>query len=362
MTSPNPRKTLEELQKDQDRGVGVDLIQQYCANLSLSFEKAIASDFQKPFDVSAPKEDLSSKRLIYHRSQESIRNQILYTIAKFKQLHSKLIDYSKKDALRSAKPEIIIKPDSAKERVSTKCDAAKDTGSSATAASSNESAVNLHRKFQVALVTSDILPETGEYMAKLLIDSLICRGKDPKPYHLQPNQILVLGRRPDIINTFTGEYGVNIKADWEEDPAALVGVSLVVVLCSSMHITLVQEQLQYQDLNRIVIFAAIRGVLHQRLCSLFKTEKVLLPTFDFANTGGEASSRHDIIWNQSVLSQGYVLPDLDHLRKCMQLYCESQGCEGEQSRAIIKETLSQNAVLAIEEFHSWHVARMNIFV
>ena len=57
-----------------------NLVAEYCASLSLSFEKALAADFY----TSAPDEDndfvqeLCLKRIIYHRTFESVRNQILW--------------------------------------------------------------------------------------------------------------------------------------------------------------------------------------------------------------------------------------------------------------------------------------------
>ncbi|KAJ3213320.1 hypothetical protein HDU67_003039 [Dinochytrium kinnereticum] len=225
----------------------IDLIADYCASLSLDFEAAITSDFPLALSSSTVLDDLSSLRLAYHRNLEATRTQILFTAVHLKRLHARIKEIS--------------------------------------------SSSIVHPKFQVAIITSDVLPETGEYISKLLIDALVAPGNGGTEGVVKPDHILVMGRRGDVGNAFSGS--VVSKPEWEEDPNALAGVSMVILVCSSMHLALVEEQIRSQDLSRIVLFACIQGVLHRRLCTLLKTENVLIPDIDFAMSFGNSSGKQD---------------------------------------------------------------------
>ena len=99
----------------------------------------------------------------------------------------------------------------------------------------------ISRDFKIGIISSDILPETGEYTARMIIESLLSvynpttdlkgaglkiasndsQGGSQESQALtlaNPDQLHFLGRRDDLLNSLKPEHrGIHVHWDWEEN-------------------------------------------------------------------------------------------------------------------------------------------------
>ncbi|KAJ3404667.1 hypothetical protein HDV05_007044, partial [Chytridiales sp. JEL 0842] len=145
-----------------------DPFRYYFQSLKFDFTKNIAADYHSKRAAAAAADEHARHRTHYHRSTESTRNQIVWLACHLSLLHQRISNSTNDD-------------------------------------------------FKIGILTSDILPETGEYVAKIVIDALLSLKRDDKPW-FTADQILVLGRRDNLVEALSDQAkGVKILAEWEDD-------------------------------------------------------------------------------------------------------------------------------------------------
>ncbi|KAI8814589.1 hypothetical protein BJ742DRAFT_270000 [Cladochytrium replicatum] len=98
---------------------------------------------------------------------------------------------------------------------------------------------------------------------------------------LRADQVSVLSRRKDLASTFTASHS-KVKVEWGwDDPQFLAQFTVVMILCSTMHLSLVNELIRTQEMPAHLLFInATPMVTTQRLRNICKTELVLQPAWD----------------------------------------------------------------------------------
>ncbi|KAI8614948.1 hypothetical protein BC830DRAFT_339916 [Chytriomyces sp. MP71] len=240
---------------DHDEGaIGAAILQKYRDGDSISnFFRNLSFPFAESLHLDNITCDLkidtlSYRRLRYHRMTESLRDQIVWMAIKLKQVS---------------------------DRFST----------------------SEHPLFKVGLLLSDILPETGEFYCKM-------------PF-FEPRQIVILGRRNDLLEWIHRKHkGVQTVWDWENKPESMAGLSIVAMLTSSMHVTLIEEQARGHNLSKVVIVSAVPGTAPKRVSSLLKSKLVVPLYWSHDETHSSDTKTQDITWSPSMLTKGSSLPDI----------------------------------------------------
>jgi hypothetical protein len=229
-----------------------DIVKPYFSSLLYDFAESLAADYDS-VSKAAIDDDLSKKRITYHRTTESIRNQVAWISYHLSLLHRYIYD-----------------------------------GSNQSRKEASDGSDRFRREFKIGILSSDILPETGEFMALAIIDGILKYGKKngteegDQQHWIKPSQIVILGRRDNLVKSLPPKAkGVKVIWDWEDDKEIVPSLSILIVTCSSMHITLVQEHLQGHDVSKTLLVPAVSGVTFERFCSLVKANLALSPFWNF---------------------------------------------------------------------------------
>ncbi|KAJ3175115.1 hypothetical protein HK101_010762 [Irineochytrium annulatum] len=150
-------------------------------------------------------------------------------------------------------------------------------------------------RFEIALVSSDILPETGDRLCAMLAKALLKANPERVSSHrnpiLKPDQVTILG--------------VKVKPDWEDDPDV--------------------------------------GLTRKRLVNLFKTESVLVPELRTEPSTGDCHISQDMIWRHPDLG----LQDCksafggETLRKVLERYCMLMGASQQFAHRSVRMVLAE---------------------
>ncbi|TPX61575.1 hypothetical protein SpCBS45565_g07211 [Spizellomyces sp. 'palustris'] len=244
-------------------------LEDFCRNLSFSFSKSLSSD--------ASRTEGSQLRISYHRQVECIRNQATYTVRAVKQIHE------------------------------------------------NIPSIDSKRPFRVGLFIADVLPATGEMMCRVLLDALLDQTRI-----LTTKDITILGRRSDIIRNSLAERhrGLDILWDWDNQEF-LAQFSVIILLSSSMHMPLIEEQLRTQarfpEVPPTVFFSTAPGITRQKLVQLLKTDFVIQPLWHQEPRPGDENVEQHALWSSKQMAPGPFLPDLDALSVLLTKYSKAYG-------------------------------------
>ncbi|KAJ3379447.1 hypothetical protein HDU80_002476, partial [Chytriomyces hyalinus] len=249
-----------------------DSISNFFRSLTFNFSDALMDDCPKPNSNPTPHSEtkrfasLSTRRVLYHRMTESMRNQILWIAIKLQKLH-KQIELTKASSLK---------------------------------------------KFRMGILLSDVLPETGEFYCKVIVASLL-KATCPltKVPYFAPNEITIFGRRDALQSWMDREHcGVETVWDWENNTQSTDSVSLIIMLSSSMHVTLIEEQLRGHDLSETVLVSTVPALTHARVSTLLRS-KLTLPLFwNFNEHHAGDGEDQNITWASDKVAKGACLPDL----------------------------------------------------
>ncbi|KNC99662.1 hypothetical protein, variant [Spizellomyces punctatus DAOM BR117] len=246
-------------------------LEDFCRNLSFSFSKSLPSE--------ANRAEGSQWRISYHRQVECIRNQATYTLRALKQMHE------------------------------------------------NIPSVDSTRPFRVGLFIADVLPATGEMMCRVLLDAVLDQTKI-----LTKKDITILGRRSDIIRSSLAERHKSLDILWDWDNQEfLAQFSVVILLSSSMHMPLIEEQLRTQarfpDVPPTVFFSTAPGITRQKLVKLLKTDLVIQPLWHHEPGPEDENAEQHALWSSKQIAPGPFLPDLDALSVLLTKYSKAYGLD-----------------------------------
>ncbi|KAJ3334115.1 hypothetical protein HDU76_010237 [Blyttiomyces sp. JEL0837] len=285
MAAPAAEGTITSQQPQSTSSSSTKTFENLLDSFSFDFQKALTRDFLSPQQP----DDLSQRRISYHRTTESTQTQVCWIIERLHWFH---------EEMKHAQANHNM----------------------------NKKLGELGRGvFKVGIVSSDVLPETGEYMAKVLIDGLLRGNEDSHGsvrFPLSPSQICVLGRRDDLQKLLPKEHqDVNVVWEWEEDAVLVKSLSVLIIICSAMHFTLVQEQLSKQDLSQTVVISLVPGITPERVSSLLnQCQMIIHPFWDFDTKPSDSKVDHRIVWTENVMSLGIQMPDLDMVRNVFRKY------------------------------------------
>ncbi|TPX72039.1 hypothetical protein CcCBS67573_g05943 [Chytriomyces confervae] len=299
-----------------------DSISNFFRSLTFNFSDALMDDCPKPNSNPTPHSEtkrfasLSTRRVLYHRMTESMRNQILWIAIKLQKLH-KQIELTKASSLK---------------------------------------------KFRMGILLSDVLPETGEFYCKVIVASLL-KATCPltKVPYFAPNEITIFGRRDALQSWMDREHcGVETVWDWENNTQSTDSVSLIIMLSSSMHVTLIEEQLRGHDLSETVLVSTVPALTHARVSTLLRS-KLTLPLFwNFNEHHAGDGEDQNITWASDKVAKGACLPDLDLFKSVCSELCRAHGLTEEQVKQSTLQALPRSTVAALEEFQTFGIGRYSL--
>ncbi|KAI9366070.1 hypothetical protein DFJ73DRAFT_160069 [Zopfochytrium polystomum] len=181
------------------------------------------------------------------------------------------------------------------------------------------------------MLSCDVFPSSGERFFAQLIDALegnsCClpdscfTGSEPWT-PISSAELTLLGRRPVPPDALAERFkGVEAPQSWEENKELIPSLHMLVIACSSMHSTLIEEQLRGHDLSRTVVVPFVTGVTQRRVMSMLKTKLVLFPCLNFEDVSPMKKPNH-MVWDQDNIPLGYALPDLDSFRSILTRFAE----------------------------------------
>ncbi|TPX57746.1 hypothetical protein CcCBS67573_g09223 [Chytriomyces confervae] len=294
-----------------------DSISNFFRSLTFNFSDALMHDCTTnnpaPHSETNRFTSLTTRRVSYHRMTESMRNQILWIAIKLQKLH-KQIELTKASSLK---------------------------------------------KFRMGILLSDVLPETGEFYCKVIVASLLkatCPSTNV-PF-FAPNQITIFGRRDALQSWMDREHcGVETVWDWENNTQSTDSVSLIIMLSSSMHVTLIEEQLRGHNLSETVLVSTVPALTHARVSTLLRS-KLTIPLFwNFNEHHAGDDKDQNITWASDKVAKGACLPDLDLFKSVCSELCRAHGLTEEQVKQISLQALPRSTVAALEEFQTFGIGR-----
>ena len=227
-------------------------------------------DFQQSLKFTSYASELSEKRIRLHQTNESVVHQVRFVLkclVEIRQLAAAKLSEKKVDPWELDSDQSGLNQ-------------SKSTESSST-----------QKPFRMAILLSDIFPETNEALCCAILHNLLWENVSETQL-LSLNQIEIISRRTDLHDRVLPPKYASIKVSWNfTDPNYISQFDFVVLACTSMHAPMVTELFAQQCCPQTIMMPVVSGVLMARLRSLLKSELVIQPRFDRSqNKGSECQN------------------------------------------------------------------------
>lgn len=198
------------------------------------------------------------------------------------------------------------------------------------------------QSLKVAILFPDVMPSDCEWIGKVLLINMF------KLEIVVPSDTLVVTNRPNIQSMLGPEF-TDCKSTSVCDKK-LTEYDYIIVNSGLMYIGLKLESLLGYQFKKSIFSTTRTSISRAKVDSLFAKIGTVVPFYPSTDVVANPGKDKGVIWTSDDVTSGFVLPDMDRLKKCLAYYCKGHGKQEEEIQELLSSALPNSLIDGIENW------------